>query len=133
MAALRIHYPNSQSVVLEVAKAVGLALQNFHFVVKPFDDSIITGESPHGGGFLGPGGQSRYERSAKPVPADHPSVVRLDFGARYSYQVGLADRAPESAKGPNARALAFTGSRTNPVMASVYPPQPRHPLPPIWL
>jgi hypothetical protein len=31
----RTHYPNSQSVVLDVSKAVSLALEDFHFGVEP--------------------------------------------------------------------------------------------------
>jgi len=46
---------------LEVAKAVGLALQDFHFGVETFRNSVIAGETPHGGNLAGPGGQSLAE------------------------------------------------------------------------
>jgi hypothetical protein len=48
------HYVNPQSVILEVSEAVGLALQNFHFGVKAFGDSVIAGEAPHAGNLLAP-------------------------------------------------------------------------------
>jgi hypothetical protein len=62
LTVLRTHYPNSQSVVLEVAKAVGLALKDFHFGVETFGDSVVASEAPHGGNLTGPGGQSLAER-----------------------------------------------------------------------
>jgi hypothetical protein len=47
---------------LKVAKAVSLGLQDFHLGVKPFGDSVVTSEAPHGGDLAGPGGQSLAER-----------------------------------------------------------------------
>ena len=40
---------------MEVAKAVGLALEDFHFGVKALGDSVVSGEAPHGGDFVLPG------------------------------------------------------------------------------
>ena len=40
---------------MEVPKAVGLALEDFHFGVETFGDSIVTSEAPHGGNLAGPG------------------------------------------------------------------------------
>jgi len=47
---------------LEVAKAVCLALKDFHFGVETFGDCVVAGETPHGGNLAGPGGQSLAER-----------------------------------------------------------------------
>jgi hypothetical protein len=46
----------------EVAKAVCLALKHFHFGVETLGNSIVAGETPHGGNLAGPGGQSLAER-----------------------------------------------------------------------
>ena len=62
---LRTHYLNSKSVVVEVSETVGLALQNLHFGMESFGDSVVAGEAPHAGDFLPPGVKSMAELSAK--------------------------------------------------------------------
>ena len=52
---LRTHYLNPQSVIVEVSEAVSLALENFHFGVESFGDSVVSGEAPHAGDFVAPG------------------------------------------------------------------------------
>jgi hypothetical protein len=46
---------------LEVAKAVDLALKDFHLGMETFGDAVVAGEAPHGGDFVRSGGQSLTE------------------------------------------------------------------------
>jgi len=46
---------------LEVSKAVGLPLEEFHLGVEPLGDSVVAREAPHGDDLLGSGGQSLSE------------------------------------------------------------------------
>ncbi|HLH02976.1 MAG TPA: hypothetical protein VKX25_09420 [Bryobacteraceae bacterium] len=41
--------------MLEVAKAVGLPLEDFHFRVETFGDGVLTSEAPPAGDFVAPG------------------------------------------------------------------------------
>jgi hypothetical protein len=49
--------------VVEVAKAVGLTLEDLHLGVKALRDSVVAGEAPHGGDFFAPGIQGIAELS----------------------------------------------------------------------
>src|SRR5689334_2811877 len=64
-ADLGTQYLNSQTVVVEVAKTVGLSLEDFHFVVKAFGDPVVAGEAPHGSDVGNPGGECVAESDAK--------------------------------------------------------------------
>jgi len=46
---------------LEVSKAVGLPLEEFHLGVETLGDSVVAREAPHGDDLLGPGGQGLAE------------------------------------------------------------------------
>lgn len=45
---------DAQAVVIEVSKAVGAALDEFHFAVEAFGDAVVFGEAPHAGDGLLP-------------------------------------------------------------------------------
>jgi hypothetical protein len=83
---LRTHYLNPQSVVVEVAKAVGLSLQNLHLGVEAFGDSVIPREPPHRGDLLSPGVQRVAELNhlgqlLLSQQGDHPQQLRSQFPA----------------------------------------------------
>ena len=46
---------DSDAVVLKVYDAVGAALDELHFSMKAFGNSIVSGEAPHTGDGLRPG------------------------------------------------------------------------------
>ncbi len=43
---------NAKTVVVKVSKAVGTALDQFHFSVEAFSDGVIFSKSPHTGDLL---------------------------------------------------------------------------------
>ena len=45
----RTHNLNPQAIVVEIAKAVGLALKDLHFGVEALGDAVVAGEAPHRG------------------------------------------------------------------------------------
>lgn len=45
---------DAQAVVMEVSKAVGSALDEFHLPVEAFGDGVVFGEAPHGGDGFAP-------------------------------------------------------------------------------
>ena len=49
--------------MVEVAKAIGLTLEDLHLGVKALGDSVVAGEGPHGGDFFAPGMQGIAELS----------------------------------------------------------------------
>jgi hypothetical protein len=61
---------HAKSVVLEVAEAVGLSTDEFHFVVKAFGDSVIAGEAPHSGDFFRPSRQAKLLIGSEIYAAD---------------------------------------------------------------
>jgi hypothetical protein len=46
---------------LEVPKAISLSIDEFHFIVETFRDSVIAREEPHGDDFLRPSRKSLAE------------------------------------------------------------------------
>ena len=59
---LRTHYLNSESVVVEVAEAISLSLQDVHFGVETFGDAVVACEPPHRANLLRPGSE-RFSES----------------------------------------------------------------------
>jgi hypothetical protein len=55
------NYLNPQPVVLKVSETICLPLQDFHFGVEAFGDSVVAGEAPHGRDFLARSVQSIAE------------------------------------------------------------------------
>src|SRR5947209_19593116 len=57
----------AQAVVAgaEVAKAIGLALQDFYFAMEAFSDAVIFAEAPHGGDFAGRPPQAGWQLLSK--------------------------------------------------------------------
>ena len=99
---------------MEVAKAVGLALEDFHFGVEALGDSVVSGEAPHGGDFVLPGVERvrpRFEaRRALSVPP--LEVLPQSFASSHSSQSATYFRNYRPANSTGQRRVSFPVPRT---------------------
>ena len=80
---------------MKITKAVGLAIDELHFVVKAFGDSVIAGKAPHGDDFFRPSGQSLAELHQLPGVGPRFAAI-LSGTARFLY-TDFLDRASDDA------------------------------------